>query len=388
MTVVGFSAQFIGLRAMQWSIALMQLGATFTATGLRSWARRGMTRRPQVIPLEANWEAVDLALHILSCDKWQILTGEVAGEIWWNDTSPLATEPPASRGNEASASPILDLYRNADRSMEPSTTKSTRRFARGQAGFGDGSKTPRNLGHRTMELHRRLQKIFPGDNEVETVTSNTCEAIIKICALVSSSEDVVLADLNTVGQPEDPYVRPLFDVLITARRPSEITPGLIQLGLAVKLTGETEAKVLNSDTRKRIRSIISLTYRSLLGNKDNTSQHSIYQPQNYFMRIIGYQDLRKQNRNSREDTQSSYDPLELSEFIWKWVNAERTFPGYHKIPCPDGTKSMIAIDASVSHSPIFGMRFSSLYRYVFELSLSAHDQRAKLTLSTPSGSPI
>src|SRR4051812_38558693 len=94
MVVLGFTGQFIGIRALHWSIALMQLGATIIATGLRTLSRRGVTRRPDVLPLEKSWEAVDLAFHIRLCAKWELLTGRVAGAVSPDDISPaFGVEP-------------------------------------------------------------------------------------------------------------------------------------------------------------------------------------------------------------------------------------------------------------------------------------------------------
>jgi len=346
MTVIGFAAQFIGIRAMHWSIAFMQLGATFMATGLRAWARRGVARRPDALALETNWEAVDLALHIRSCDKWELMTGRVAGTVWLQDLSPAGTEPFESLAHKEPHSLICDLYRDADRSPEPSTKKTVRWFMGKEVYFGDRSKTPRNLGHRTLELHRRLQKIFPGDQEVETITSNVCEAISQISNFIFSSKDIVLADLNTAGKPTDHYIRPFFDVLVEGKASSSILPGIIQLCFVVKWPANGEEEALDKNARKYIRSIFSLTHRSLAGNKPRLSDESVYQGQTYFMRIIGYQDRSRQNRPEGYGHQI----FTSSEYMRRWLDHGIRFPGIQAIPFPDGSKPMIAIDAAV-HLP-------------------------------------
>ena len=43
---IGFLIQFWGIRALHYSVAVMQLGVTVVMTAIRSWVRRGLSTNP------------------------------------------------------------------------------------------------------------------------------------------------------------------------------------------------------------------------------------------------------------------------------------------------------------------------------------------------------
>ncbi|KAK4200001.1 hypothetical protein QBC40DRAFT_340172 [Triangularia verruculosa] len=67
--LLGFIAQFIGLRGMGWSAALAQLLATLAMTAIRAWARRESTISFHAIPLDPGFELDWVATHLGPCGE-------------------------------------------------------------------------------------------------------------------------------------------------------------------------------------------------------------------------------------------------------------------------------------------------------------------------------
>ncbi|KAL9108450.1 MAG: hypothetical protein Q9227_006784 [Pyrenula ochraceoflavens] len=65
IVVLGYAVQFIGLRALPWYIGVLQLGSTLILAGIRSWLRRGLSRRPRTMVL--NDEGASLGGWKLTC---------------------------------------------------------------------------------------------------------------------------------------------------------------------------------------------------------------------------------------------------------------------------------------------------------------------------------
>ena len=65
ITLAGFVAQFVGIRALYWTAAIFQLMATLIMTTVRTWIRRNMSARPgaKILPpdYDINWLAVKFA---------------------------------------------------------------------------------------------------------------------------------------------------------------------------------------------------------------------------------------------------------------------------------------------------------------------------------------
>jgi len=62
--VVGFIAQFIGLRALHWSATIVQLGVTLIMTGIRAYVRRGLATNPICSSILTGHEAAWFAMRI------------------------------------------------------------------------------------------------------------------------------------------------------------------------------------------------------------------------------------------------------------------------------------------------------------------------------------
>ena len=73
--LVGYICQFIGLRAMHWSVALMQLAATLTMTCARAFIRRGLANQPLCQPLPMGTNAAGLAYLFSEITEWELVTG-------------------------------------------------------------------------------------------------------------------------------------------------------------------------------------------------------------------------------------------------------------------------------------------------------------------------
>ncbi|EAQ92038.1 hypothetical protein CHGG_00273 [Chaetomium globosum CBS 148.51] len=67
LTLCGFVVQFVGLRGMDWTVAIAQLAATLLMAALRSLVRRNLAERPNSEPVppehELDWLAMTLAYH-------------------------------------------------------------------------------------------------------------------------------------------------------------------------------------------------------------------------------------------------------------------------------------------------------------------------------------
>jgi hypothetical protein len=68
-TVVGFVAQFVGLRALHWSATIYQLGVMLIMTIARSVVRRGLAEDPVVYSLLDGHELAWLTLYVLRTDE-------------------------------------------------------------------------------------------------------------------------------------------------------------------------------------------------------------------------------------------------------------------------------------------------------------------------------
>lgn len=75
IALIGYICQFIGLRAMHWSVALIQLAATLTMTCARAFLRRGLANQPICQPLPMGTEAAGLAYVFSKVSAWELVTG-------------------------------------------------------------------------------------------------------------------------------------------------------------------------------------------------------------------------------------------------------------------------------------------------------------------------
>ena len=75
VALIGYVCQFTGLRAMHWSVALMQLGATLTMTCARAFIGRGLANPPIYQPLPIGNEAAGIAYLLREAKAWELVTG-------------------------------------------------------------------------------------------------------------------------------------------------------------------------------------------------------------------------------------------------------------------------------------------------------------------------
>ncbi|KAH7397437.1 hypothetical protein BKA66DRAFT_241867 [Pyrenochaeta sp. MPI-SDFR-AT-0127] len=97
LALSGFICQFVGLRALHWSATIIQLGVTVIMTGLRSYVRRGISRKPKALELrrsDPDWIALSVGAACLfgwptnervwpehSCPSLDICTGGYGFDI-------------------------------------------------------------------------------------------------------------------------------------------------------------------------------------------------------------------------------------------------------------------------------------------------------------------
>lgn len=62
--VAGFVVQFVGLRAMEWTVSIAQLVATAIMIVVRAWVRRGVTKEPRTEQLSTGFELEWLAMQV------------------------------------------------------------------------------------------------------------------------------------------------------------------------------------------------------------------------------------------------------------------------------------------------------------------------------------
>lgn len=67
--VIGFVAQFVGLRALHWSATIVQLGIMLIMTAIRSWVRRGLAEDPKFYEILDGHELSWVALYIFHKDR-------------------------------------------------------------------------------------------------------------------------------------------------------------------------------------------------------------------------------------------------------------------------------------------------------------------------------
>ena len=75
IAIAGFICQFIGLRAIHWSVAIMQLVAMVIMTCARAFVRRGLAFQPRCEELPVGNEAAGLAYVLAGMKSWEFVTG-------------------------------------------------------------------------------------------------------------------------------------------------------------------------------------------------------------------------------------------------------------------------------------------------------------------------
>lgn len=87
ISITGFIAQFVGLRALHWSATVTQLGVTLAMTFVRAWVRRGLAAGPVYRSIKEKHETAWLALFVSQGDEilnrtdsteirdWELYTG-------------------------------------------------------------------------------------------------------------------------------------------------------------------------------------------------------------------------------------------------------------------------------------------------------------------------
>ena len=81
VTLLGYISQFVGLRAMHWSVALIQLAATFLMTCARAFIRQGLANQPICHPLPMGTDATGLAYIFSEINSWELSTLSESEEI-------------------------------------------------------------------------------------------------------------------------------------------------------------------------------------------------------------------------------------------------------------------------------------------------------------------
>ena len=72
ISLSGFVTQFIGLRAIYWSVSVSQLGATIFMAIVRAWVRRGLAKPPHAVLLESGYELDWHAMTLGHGDKHEL----------------------------------------------------------------------------------------------------------------------------------------------------------------------------------------------------------------------------------------------------------------------------------------------------------------------------
>lgn len=72
--LIGYICQFVGLRAMHWSVALIQLAATLTMTCARAFIRRGLANQPICHSLPMGTDAAGLSYLFSEINAWELPT--------------------------------------------------------------------------------------------------------------------------------------------------------------------------------------------------------------------------------------------------------------------------------------------------------------------------
>lgn len=72
--LAGYICQFVGLRAMHWSVALIQLAATLIITCARAFIRRGLANQPICHSLPMGTDAAGLSYLFSEINAWELPT--------------------------------------------------------------------------------------------------------------------------------------------------------------------------------------------------------------------------------------------------------------------------------------------------------------------------
>jgi hypothetical protein len=75
LAVAGYICQFVGLRAVHWSISIISLGGTLFMTAVRSLARRGLAHEAPYLMLEKGREASSFAMELTAIRRFEVICG-------------------------------------------------------------------------------------------------------------------------------------------------------------------------------------------------------------------------------------------------------------------------------------------------------------------------
>ncbi|KAI5778825.1 hypothetical protein EDC01DRAFT_634306 [Geopyxis carbonaria] len=74
ISLVGYIAQFLGLRFLHYSVTLAQLVATVFMVALRAWARRNTVHRPRHEATAQRYELDFMAKRMMNCKTWSVVS--------------------------------------------------------------------------------------------------------------------------------------------------------------------------------------------------------------------------------------------------------------------------------------------------------------------------
>lgn len=93
VSLVGFIAQFVGLRGLNWSVTIAQLLAVGIMVILRALVRRNLVHKIQPQRIDTGYELDTLARQIKGCQHWSVVSwGYVPGDITSDDLASVVLD--------------------------------------------------------------------------------------------------------------------------------------------------------------------------------------------------------------------------------------------------------------------------------------------------------
>lgn len=143
LSLLGFVAQFVGLRGLNWWVTIAQLLAIAIMTVLRAVVRRNLVHDVKPERIESGYELDKVARQIKGCTYWSVVTWEFHCGINWNISS-------------------------------------------------DGQR----LGNMVVDARCRLGALSRWGSQWQKIVDSTCEAIEAVMNFLCNNEDVILTDLS------------------------------------------------------------------------------------------------------------------------------------------------------------------------------------------------
>lgn len=191
VTLVGFIAQFFGLRATHSSVIVLQLGAILVMTGIRSYAhsRRDNNNDIEKPDMVKGYELDWLAKNLGGCSTWEVMS------LYHSDSRdvPVQSET-ASKPGESGASELPRAEVRENSGFTPATRLISSES--GKVGAGENPNTEPLQASRMPQSTMSIRSSLAGLSIDWDLNSRKCVAVLKSAIQESMNDVFTKMELN------------------------------------------------------------------------------------------------------------------------------------------------------------------------------------------------